>query len=349
MAGEHTESDAHASDTHDSDLAAFLARDSGETVDAAEVPDTEAADDDADLEADTDPDADIEAKADEDDPDADLKDDEDEEEPAKDAETAKRLEQVRRTDRRLREQREQAFSKREAELDAREQQIASEMRPHFEKLEKFEKAAQRVGVDPAGVLLSLGLTEDRFEHAAQVLYTLAKSKDDPKAKAAVAQLMKDRERDEEIEKLKKRDLEREESEKQRARQAEADRQLDAYFGKVTKAVSDKTPLVAAFMKSNPTAARERLEVVAFNLAQGTGKLPSERAVVIELEKDRRRILRDLGIDPKTVTAKKATAAIEASQDKPVTKAKKPTVKPAAPANDDNKPMTKDEFIRMGRS
>lgn len=345
MAGEHTESDAHASDTHDSDLAAFLARDTGEPVDAAEVPDTEAGDDDSDLETDADEDADIVAAA-EDDPDADLVEKDEDEPEAKDAETAKRLEQVRRTDRRLREQREQAFAKREAEIAARESQISEQLKPHFEKLEKFEKAASRVGIDPAGVLLSLGLTEDRFEHAAQVLYTLAKSKDDPKAKAAVAQLMKDRERDEEIDKLKRRDLEREESEKKRALQAEADRQLDAYFGKVTKAVSDKTPLVAAFMKSNPQAARERLEVVAFNLAKGTGQLPSERAVVIELEKDRRRILRDLGIDPKAVTAKKATAAIEASTAAPTKKKPAAPAKPAIPANDD-KPMTKEEFIRMG--
>jgi hypothetical protein len=282
------------------------------------------------------------------DEDADLDEDDDKVEAKdadKDGETAKRLEKVRRTDKRLRERREQDFAKREADLNARESQIAEELKPHLEKLGKFEKAVSRVTVDPASVLLALGLPEDRLEYAAQVIHTFAKAKDDPKARAAVAQLMKDRERDDEIEGLKKKDTDREERERAREQKAAADRELDSYFGKVTKATSDKTPLAKAFIKANPEESRARMEVLAFKLAKeaGTGSLPKERDVVIALEKDRRRILRDLGIDPKTVSASKATAAIQASETKPPKKGEKKPTKPTTKS--DEKPSTKDEFIR----
>jgi hypothetical protein len=196
------------------------------------------------------------------------------------------------------------------------------------------------------VLLALGLPEDRLEYAAQVIHTFAKAKDDPKARAAVAQLMKDRERDDEIEGLKKKDTDREERERAREQKAAADRELDSYFGKVTKAVSDKTPLAKAFIKANPDECRARMEVLAFKLAKETGSLPKERDVVIALEKDRRRILRDLGLDPKTVSASKATAAIQASETKPTKKGEKKPAKPTEKATEKvDAEKTKHDFIR----
>jgi hypothetical protein len=362
MAGEHSETQAHesngVSNSHAAARAAFI---SGEIVDGEDKKAPAAnkdADDDqdddldedtdldeVDADADGDADADEEPNEDEDldaDEDADKDDDKD-----VDAETAKRLSQVRRTDKRLRERREQDFAKREAELEARETDIAEQLKPHIEKLEKFEKAASRVAIDPAGVLIALGLPEDRYEHAAQVLYTLAKGKDDPKARAAAAQLIKDRERDEKLEQLTKKDQEREEREREREKTAVADRQLDAYFGKVTKAMSDKTPLAKAYVKANPAESRDRMQVLAFRIAKETGSLPKERDVVIALEKDRRRVLRELGIDPKSARAAAASAEITEKK-KPATKPGEKPKKRETETQASDKPLTKAEFVRASR-
>jgi hypothetical protein len=139
MAGEHSETQAHesngVSNSHAAARAAFI---SGEIVDGEDKKAPAAnkdADDDqdddldedtdldeVDADADGDADADEEPNEDEDldaDEDADKDDDKD-----VDAETAKRLSQVRRTDKRLRERREQDFAKREAELEGARSDIA---------------------------------------------------------------------------------------------------------------------------------------------------------------------------------------------------------------------------------
>jgi hypothetical protein len=102
------------------------------------------------------------------------------------------------------------------------------------------------------------------------------------------------------------------------------------------------PIASAYIKANPTEARERMQVLAFRIAKeaGSNTLPKERDIVIALEKDRRRVLRELGIDPKSRGAAQASA--QATDSKAKAGAKKPA-KPAA-KSDSAKPFTKEDFI-----
>jgi hypothetical protein len=345
---------------------AFLAMTGGEepaeSKSEAKPPARDVADDDSDLDEGDDADE-VEASASEDD-DSDLDADEDEEKDEEekpddekaDPDTSKRLAAVQRTEKRMREQLRKDRAAMEAELEAKAKDYESRVRaeidkwaPRIEAAERFEKAAARVNSDPEGVLRALGLKPERYEHAAQVLYTLAKGKDDPKAAAAAAQLMREREREDKLEGMEKRLAEREEQDKkareaseERERAAAADRELDTYFGKVAKATTEKTPLASAYIKANPTEARERMQVLAFRIAKeaGSNTLPKERDIVIALEKDRRRVLRELGIDPKSRGAAQASA--QATDSKAKAGAKKPA-KPAA-KSDSAKPFTKEDFI-----
>lgn len=321
----------------DSDL------DEDDKVEASEDEEEEAEDDDADLEEED------EEKAEEE------KDDDKDVDP----DTAKRLSQVRRTDKRLREQRDRELKAREAEIESRakeyEGRVQAEIerwKPRLESAERFEKLASRVDIDPVAVLQALGLQEDRYEHAAQVLYTLAKAKDDPKARAAAAQIMKAREVDDELTKLKDWRKEREKADEEREVTAKADAQWTAFFDRVVKTASDKTPLAKAFLERSPTKATERIMVLTYEITkQSGGTVPKEREVMIALEKDRRQILRDLGIDPKSISATKATAVIDA---KTKTKAKSgstavKTEKKTAngKSGEDTSPVSRDDFVALG--
>lgn len=317
---------------------AFL---SGKTdEDAVEETEKPVADDDSDLD-DEDTDADVEETEDED---ADLDDEPEEEKP--DADRDKRLETVKRTDKRLREQRDKDFAARDAEFAQRVAAVEKEWTPRIEAAEKFERLAQRASVDPVAVLKALGVGEDRYEYVGKLLYTLSKAKDDPKARAEAAHFMKQSEVDAELADLKKWREERERTDKERSEQAEQDRNVEAFISKVTAAATDKTPLARAFIKSDLSEAKERIQVIAFRLAKEAGRLPSEKQVMVAFEKERRGLLRKMGIDPKSISATAANAAIE--KKKPTVAAtKKPAGKPAVNDNDDDsKPLSREEYARM---
>ncbi len=364
MDGEQTESDTESpsvsngvnghSVARDGDRAAFLSDFAGVADDKpakgadkgkAEKADADEADadDDADLDADLDEDE-VKADADEEpDEDSDLDEDEDkskDDEKDVDADTAKRLTQVRRTDKRLREQREKDFADRDRQFETQVQRFEAEWRPRVEAVEKFERSKERVNVDPIGVLQSLGLKPERFEHVAQMLYTLSK-KDDPKAQQAAAQLMRERETMDEIESLKKRLGDRDEADKERERQAAVVAQGEKMMAGFVKAASDKTPLAKTYLKSDPDGAKSDIARIAMKLIEETGKTPEPRAVMVAFEKERRSLLRKMGIDPKKLSATAANAAIEKSETKATPKkAQKSTAK----ADDEKKKSPRDEFL-----
>lgn len=313
-----------------------------ESTDAVDADDSDLDSDDSDLDA-----KDGDTSLAEVDDDSDL-----DEEPEKggkesDPDTARRLAAVQRTDKRLREQRDRDFSAREAKFKADVDAEVKRWQPKFEAAERFEKLAARASADPVAVLQSLGVGKDRYEYIGQLFYTLHKAEaGDAQAKQAAAQLLRDSHMSEELADLKKWREEREKSDSERTKQAEADREIEAYIGKVTKATSEKTPLASAFIKANPSEARERLQILAFRLAQesGTSALPSERAVIIALEKDRRRVLRELGIDPKSRSAPAASAT--ASADSKIKTASKADDKNQKKPDGDKKRSAKDEFLNL---
>lgn len=355
--------------TRDAARAAFLAgMESEQEVGKGDESDADdsSADDDADLDSalDGDGDADeVDADADDsdaEDDDSDLDEDEDETEgddEKVDGDTAKRLEKVRRTDKRLREQRDRDFKAREAELEqkvqAANENLRKEWEPRIEKAERVERLmASR---DLIALAKEAGYSEDDFADAARMFYAYSPDgAKDPKAKDAAARLRKEREQQARLDKLEK---EREEERKERERelkQAEQQKHVDTFVGKVTKAVSDKLPLAKAYIAAEPDEARVEIEVIAGRIAQQLGRLPEPKAVMVELEKLERRRLRRHGIDPKSVKAGStassaiAKAGTTDSKTKPAPKKgdKKTTKKSADEAGDEKKLSPKEEFMRL---
>jgi hypothetical protein len=366
MAGEATSGTNGQSMSYEqamaADRAAFLAgedADAGEDNAAAAVAeddsdlDGETADDGDELEAAASDDDESEEKADEDE-DAEEDDDEDsdldDEKAVKvDADTAKRLEQVKRTDRRLREQREKLFSDRERQLSEREQTITSRLA----EAEKFEKLKGRGFLGMIEHLAAeLGASEDDIDLAAKKFYAMSKAgKSDPKWKATVDALQKERERDEELKSVKKRLEEQETERKQAELQAEGRRNAEAFIGKAEKlVVADKHPLAKHLLETNPDEARGELFIIANRLAEQQGRLPDHKAVVIEFEKQQRRVLRRFGIDPRSFKPAAGAKPLAAAPAKTAPKVgdKKTAAKPKQNATDD-RPLTKADFIAATRS
>ena len=310
-------------------------------ADDGDADDEEAADvgdEDEDLDADEESaavDADEDAEEVEDD-DSDLDDDK----PTKpDPEVSKRLEQVRRTDKRLREQREQQFAARERQIADREEQL----KPRLVELERFEKLQAR---GPAAIIEGLlgDIDEDDAEQLGRRIFALTKAgKADPKAKAYADHFAKERARDKELNSIKQK-LEQQEAEKAKAAEAaEERRNIDVYLGKVAKAASDKTPLAKMYLAKDPDGAKAELEFIAANLSNRLGQVPDHKTVMVAFEKHQRSLLRRYGIDPKTHKPATATAASSAAKTTPKPGDKK-TAGKSKPAATEDKPFTKADFV-----
>ena len=339
--------------------AAFLAGD-GEakqapTEDAvAEKVVEDPADDDKDLDEDDTADAVDDEKESESDDDKDL--DEEEDKDAKvEPETAKRLEQVRRTDKRLREQREAQFRERETKIDRHVAELEAKWGPRVQAAEEFEKLKSRRH-DPISILKALGYEESDFPDIARETWAHSpEGLKDPKNKEAIARGRKERELSDELAALRKKFDERESTEKQRSEEARIAREVDVYLGKVGKAASDKTPLAKAYLAEDADGAHEDIRLIAGRLTGETGQVPDPKRVMIELEKQERRRLRRYGVDPKAIATKPLTATTAATDakvkaiDKTAGKtAGKTADKKTATKKTDTteaKPLTKEDFIR----
>jgi hypothetical protein len=332
-----------------SDRAAFLAEmaGKGEPAKDADKPAREPkGDEGADDDLDQDEDAD-ETSADADDDDADLDDaeegDEDEDDDKaddedkaadepKDADTVKRRAAIQKAERRAKEQIARDAAKANAELDARVQKIEAEWGPRIAKAEKFEQLAD-LAKNPyqvADVLRELGLSEDDFEAASQTIFAHSKKfASDPKGRETVAKLKSERELREEVAQLKKAQAERDAAEAKRDAEARATQRGMALIESTLTLKLEKTPLAAKFIAQNPDRARREIAAIAGRLMDETGEFPTPKSVRIQLEKDRRQVLRDLGIDPKS--AIQAAAKDEKKGDKVDVEAKdKAAKKPAKP-------------------
>lgn len=313
------------------------------TASAPEIVEKDAPSDEADPDADLedgDPDVEpVEAKAsDDEDPDADL---DDEDKPEKvDPETAKKLDQVRRAEKRMREGLDRERDQMAREFEQRE----AEIKPKLERLERFERLLSRARYEPELLLAEAGVTSDEdVTHAFRRLYAMTEAgKKDPKTREAVDRLSKERERDEEIRKLAKRLEDKEAAEKKAAEEAEHRKGVESTLDRFAKAASDRYPLAKTFLEKNPQRARADMEFVAGRLVQKNGRMPEPKEVMIAFEKERRQFLRDHGIDPKSRGA--ATSATNAaSSAKPAPKADDKKAAPSK-AKADDKPLTKEDFI-----
>lgn len=368
------ESTQAASLTRDEELArdraAFLADDDADVEDdassKASSKTTTSTDDDDDDEDDDldDDDDDVEEDdvlVDDDDEDEDEDDDhgedqddddeDDEDEDGKvDAATSKRLDKVRRTDKRLRERREADFRAREATI----QRTVDEWKPRIEKSERNEKLIARLTnpFEVGDVLRELGMKEDDFEAASQTVFAQSKKfADDPKARAAIAQHKRDRELHEEIARLKAKDEARETADREAKEQAAQAESAMRFMRKIEKATdAEQYPLAAKQLAKNPKRFRERVAEVAVKLWDKTGEQPSIARVLRRYEKRQRAELADLGLDvsatAKTETqASKTTSKNGAVKTKPKTEPKTGEKTTAKTSNGAVEIPTRDEILR----
>jgi hypothetical protein len=229
----------------------------------------------------------------------DAEDDEDEA-PA-DAETAKRLDVVRRAEKRMRAQ----MEAKEAELSAREQKYADKLA----RLDKIERLAARAKYDPAAVLREFGLTDEDMEGAGQAIYSESPAaKADPRRKEAAAKLLRERENADKLTAIEKRAAELEQKIERQQTEAKMRAEMQRYSDQISQTATTKHPLVAKLLDTDQDdtvaglgASYERLK------AKANGKQPQPSAVVAEYEKTIRAKFKRIGIDPEALLGSKPAA------------------------------------------
>lgn len=325
------------------DKAAFLAEMAGESVEETkqEAKPTKPAPKAASVEADAD-EAELEASSEDDDLDLDDPelDDEEEESPDEvedkddgtDPDKSKRLDAVRRREQRSRE----AIAKERRAFEHERDAFVKEWKPRIEAAEQFQAMKAR-GVNPynaVDVLRELGLHDDDFEEAGRAVFAASKTgAADPKNKEAIARSKRERELADEIRELKKWRDDREANEKQTAEQAENSRQAERYLDGVVKAAPSGT-LSAQLLEKDPKKARVMYAKIADRLWERTGERPAPKAIHAAYDKHRAKELRALGIDPATLTKSNGT------------KPTKPGDKKDAKKADEDRPLTRDEYLTM---
>lgn len=298
----------------------------------AEEPDAEPADDDAEPDEDTAADAeaddedDLDADAEESDDDEEESDAEDEDdeldaESAKDPELVKRHAALRRTAERQR----QRLELERATFDRERTTFQTETRQVRADVDRICGLAARAKIDPAAVLEALGLSPDDMEYAGQQCHARSKAAaTDPRYRAAAERAIRDREAAETAAANAKRIAELEAKIEGKDSQAEADRELDTYFGRVFRKATDATPVTARLIARRPKAARAELAVTAGQLAAKLGRMPKVAELLTAHEKREVRALRLRGIKPPTPGTGKPAAPAAGP-------AAKPGAKPAAGA------------------
>jgi len=155
-------------------------------------------------------------------------------EPENDKITAKRLASIERAERRSKE----AIAAERQELERERDRL----RPQIEEAKQFTDLKSRARYDVAGVLASLGLTEEHFEAAARELYALSPAaQNNPKAREVAAKSQKEREQADRIAQLEKRLEETERKTLEREEMAMATKQVAAYIDAVVKSIGDEAP------------------------------------------------------------------------------------------------------------
>lgn len=221
---------------------------------------------------------------------------------AKDPETAKRLSVIQKAEKRSREQLTKEREDAKAEILKMRRQLEEEWQPRLKQAENFEQLKKRARIDPAGVLASLGLTDDDMEPAARQVYSRSKAAAaDPKNRDAADRAMREREQGDSLAAMQKRIDELENGIRSRDQKAIAQREAERYIDSVSKAIGDNAPLVRAVMAKNPDKARYEFGRIALSLAERDGgEVPDPEDVIAEYERSRRTELEELGIDPATV-------------------------------------------------
>ncbi len=338
---------------NDADRAAFLAASDEDEASApeAETPapvkrktakvepveeddETEVADEEEDAE-------DIEDELDEDLDDLEDAEEDEDTEGKTDPAIAKGHAKIRKLETKMRE----GIARERAAQHAEIEKIVSDWKPRIAAAQEFEKIPKH---DVIGILKAKGYTEDDLEDVSKILYGHSKTAAaDPKNKAAVAQLQRERALREENAALRARQDAIEEKLAKRDEGDAIQKQTDAYMGKVVKSVSDATPILKEKLELAPNKTTNALKAIAHRLGQKAGALVDPKKVALAYEKAQRaagvtvesvRALRKApAVVATTAAAKSKTSAIKVV-DKTATKA----------ANGHSTPSRTEMIERLGK-
>lgn len=203
-----------------------------------------------------------------------------------DPETNKRLEALKRQERRNREQLELTRMEMFRELQAEKDRIEAHWQPQIEQANRVVDLFQRAQHDPTVLADELGWDADTQLEIAKYLWTDANDKKgDPKFKAAAENMRRDRQT-----RGKTSDLEKKIAElSNKLEQQEAERRIDAVAQKAASAVSDKTPVLKSL---KPEYVSQRIRAATLYIRQQTGQDPDPADVVAKLEEVERQDLLD---------------------------------------------------------
>lgn len=205
----------------------------------------------------------------------DLEDDElavdpDEDDPAiaaaadKDPALKARLDAVRRTEER---QRARLANERQA-FEGERQQFITERGAALQRLQQFDQLVARAKYDLPSVVRALGIEPADFEyHAQQLVSHSPKFANDEKYRGAAEKAMREREAADRAAANERKLAELESKLEAKEQQAAADREVDTYFARSMRKVTDATPITQQFIKNAPKAARAALMVTANELIQ----------------------------------------------------------------------------------
>lgn len=247
--------------------------------------------------------------------DSDDADDEDDEEAAEetapstkkpDKELDKRLEQIRRAEKKSRADIAEAKAEFQTQVTRAKLELAQAQR----QIEDFERLKTRARTNLPAVLRALGLTDDDFEPAAKLLYEESPTgKADPKVKARLgARDLRARESEEQVSALAQQVQELTRTIRERDERETLQREANAFLDRVEKQMNGENPLLAQLKGKSPARFRSLLGQVTQKLIEETDEAPDIEDVLQEAERFRRAQLEDEGIDVDSLIAKPAPAA-----------------------------------------
>jgi hypothetical protein len=321
------------------DRAAFLGGMTDEDEKPAAPVETADSDEDTDLDdlESDDVELDDEEPSVEDDSEDELDDDKD-----KSPERQKLLDAARRREQRGRE----ALDRERKTFEGERDSFIAQWKPRVEAAERFEALKAR-GVNAyniVDVLRELNVDEGEFEEAGRTIFAASKTGSaDPKNKEAVARAREKREMADRLAAIEKERAEEKAAAKKAAEEAETQRAVEKYLDGIAKAAPAGS-LAAHFLEKNPKQTRHVLGRVAQKLWEKNGEQPTPKAIHAAYEKYRAKELRGLGIDPAALTKAKAAAPAKTESKRIVVAAngKKPAAKKP---DDEEKPLTREAFMR----
>lgn len=316
MTSEHAETEGHGSNG-----AALLSRDEAHARDRAaflsgEVEEESEAEKPAAVASDEEPETEEAAAESTDETEEKASDETEDDAPDDDEEPApKGLDQVRKTEQRMRARLDEQRKAFETERDT----FVSEWKPRIEKVERLEQLIARAKnpFEIVNIAREAGMSEEDMATAGSVLFAhSSKGKADPKNAQVIAQSAREREQAERIAALEKRDREREAAAQKQAEEARAAENGRRLVENIVKAVKpEKSPLLAQALQNDREDAQQEIIQITLRLLDSTGTMPSVKAVHSEFERIEAKRLKRYGSAPAkptntnapTKTATKTTA------------------------------------------